>query len=241
MSELKEHQFCDCDEVFSEYPGPLPKGVRPYYLKYEADKLIAEKDAGIAGLKADIADLRDDKKSTDAILDEHNAEVAKLQTIIEERDKTIAELHSDYKEACDRLQTANLIKDEQMARVAKRNQTISSLRREIVELERRVYAANRDADMPVTRGSKMDLEDIKRGLREEEETLEAGVWRHFDQIRPAKAAPYGYLVVLPDTRSPMLAQFDEESKRFKVYCAQIGKDIQVPVKMWFRIPDVPTA
>lgn len=38
---------------------------------------------------------------------------------------------------------------------------------------------------------------------------------------------------------PVLAQFDEESKRFKVYCAQIGKDIQVPVKMWFRIPDVP--
>lgn len=80
-----------------------------------------------------------------------------------------------------------------------------------------------------------------RGHREEEETLEAGVWRHFDQIRPVKAAPYGYLVVLPETRSPVLAQFDEESKRFKVYCAQIGKDIQVPVKMWFRIPDVPTA
>lgn len=80
-----------------------------------------------------------------------------------------------------------------------------------------------------------------RGRREEEETLEAGVWHHFDQIRPVKAAPYGYLVVLPETRSPVLAQFDEESKRFKVYCAQIGKDIQVPVKMWFRIPDVPTA
>ncbi len=80
-----------------------------------------------------------------------------------------------------------------------------------------------------------------RGHREEEETLEAGVWRHFDQIRPVKAAPYGYLVVLPETRSPVQAQFDEESKRFKVYCAQIGKDIQVPVKMWFRIPDVPAA
>lgn len=79
------------------------------------------------------------------------------------------------------------------------------------------------------------------GHREEVETLEAGVWHHFDQIRPAKAAPYGYLVVLPETRFPMMAQFDEESKRFKVYCAQIGKDIQVPVKMWFRIPDVPTA
>lgn len=116
-----------------------------FYLKSEADKVIAEKDEAIAELKSDIADLRDDKKSTDAILDERNAEIAKLQAIIEERDKTIEGLQADYKEACDRLQTANLIKDEQMAKVAKQNQTISSLRCEVVDLERRVYAANRDA------------------------------------------------------------------------------------------------
>lgn len=84
------------------------------YIKADADQVIADKDKAIAELKADIADLRDDKKSTDAILDERNAEVAKLQAIIEERDKTIAELQADYKEACDRLQTANLIKDEQL-------------------------------------------------------------------------------------------------------------------------------
>ena len=109
-----------------------------FYLKSEADKKIAE-------LKADIADLRDDKESTDAILDERNAELAKLQAIIDERDKTIDDLKADYKEACDRLQTANLIKDEQMAKVAEQKETISSLMCEIDCLERRVYAANRDA------------------------------------------------------------------------------------------------
>ena len=86
-----------------------------FYLKSEVDKVIADKDKEIAELKADIADLRDDKKSTDAILDERNAELAKLQAIIEERDKTIDDRKADYKEACDRLQTANLIKDEQLA------------------------------------------------------------------------------------------------------------------------------
>ena len=149
-----------------EIPGIGTIESADLYLKSEADKVIAEKDEEIdkqkwrgdewakacnqkdkeiAELKADIADLRDDKKSTDAILDERNAEVAKLQAIIEERDKTIAELQADYKEACDRLQTANLIKDEQMAKVAKQNQTISSMRCEIVDLERRVYEENRYA------------------------------------------------------------------------------------------------
>ena len=69
-----------------------------FYLKSEADKVIEK-------LKADNADLLDDKKSTDAILDERNAE--------------IAELKADYKEACDRLQTANLIKEEQKAKADK--------------------------------------------------------------------------------------------------------------------------
>ena len=87
------------------------------YLKSEADKVIAEKDKEIAELKSDIADLRDDKKSTDAILDERNAELAKLQAIIEERDKTIEGLKEDH----------------------------SSLKSEAAALQRRVYAANRDA------------------------------------------------------------------------------------------------
>lgn len=64
-----------------------------------------------------------------------------------------------------------------------------------------------------------------------------GVWRQFDQVRPNRASEFGYLVVLPETRQPVLAQFDEESKRFMVFCPQIGKSIQVPVTKWFAIPD----
>ena len=42
MSELQEHQFCECDEFVREYRGPLSNEMRPYYLKSEADKVIAE-------------------------------------------------------------------------------------------------------------------------------------------------------------------------------------------------------
>lgn len=63
------------------------------------------------------------------------------------------------------------------------------------------------------------------------------MWRQFDQVRPNRASEFGYLVVLPETRQPVLAQFDEESKRFMVFCPQIGKSIQVPVVKWFAIPD----
>lgn len=55
----------------------------------EVAALLSEKDKEIANLKSDIADLRDDKKSTDASLDERNAEVAKLQATIAEKDKVI--------------------------------------------------------------------------------------------------------------------------------------------------------
>ena len=55
-------------------------------------KLIAEsRGTEVAQLRCDIADLRDDKKTTDAILDERNAEIAEIRG---------------------RLQTANLVKDE---------------------------------------------------------------------------------------------------------------------------------
>ena len=42
MSELQEHQFCECDEYIREYRGPLSNEKRPYYLKSEADKVIAD-------------------------------------------------------------------------------------------------------------------------------------------------------------------------------------------------------
>ena len=40
MSELQEHQFCECDEFVREYRGPLSNEMRPYYLKSEADAEI---------------------------------------------------------------------------------------------------------------------------------------------------------------------------------------------------------
>jgi hypothetical protein len=42
MSELKDHRFCECDEIVREYRGQLSNEMRPYYLKSEADKVIAE-------------------------------------------------------------------------------------------------------------------------------------------------------------------------------------------------------
>jgi hypothetical protein len=52
------------------------------YLKSEADKVIAE-------LKSDIADLRDDKKLTDAILDERNAENKRLKEVLKRHGITL--------------------------------------------------------------------------------------------------------------------------------------------------------
>ena len=51
MSELKDHRFCECDEIFYEYRGQLSNEMRPYYLKSEADKVIAEKDKDIQRLE----------------------------------------------------------------------------------------------------------------------------------------------------------------------------------------------
>lgn len=47
MSELKEHLFCECDECIREYRGPLSNEMRPYYLKSEADKVIADLESRI--------------------------------------------------------------------------------------------------------------------------------------------------------------------------------------------------
>ena len=69
MRELKVYH---CNEWHNEYTE--------FYLKSEADKVIEE-------LKSDIADLRDDKKSTDAIIDERNVEIAKLEARIADGDK----------------------------------------------------------------------------------------------------------------------------------------------------------
>ena len=73
MSELKVASLFEFEKVLQGRSNKL------FYPKSEADVIFAEKDKEIAQLKADIADLRDDKKSTDAILDERNAEIAELK------------------------------------------------------------------------------------------------------------------------------------------------------------------
>ena len=66
MSELKEHQFCECDEIIREYRGQLSNEMRPYYLKSEADKVIAELEENhkkeVEQLLIEIAELKSDYK-----------------------------------------------------------------------------------------------------------------------------------------------------------------------------------
>ena len=66
MSELKEHQFCECDEIIREYRGQLSNEMRSYYLKSEADKVIAE-------LKADYKEACDRLQTANLIKDEQLA------------------------------------------------------------------------------------------------------------------------------------------------------------------------
>ena len=75
MSELKAYKMVN--ELYcTNCPSVIPAEV---YFKSEADKVIAE-------LKSDIADLRDDKKLTDAILDERNAEIVELKKACNDKD-----------------------------------------------------------------------------------------------------------------------------------------------------------
>lgn len=93
MSELKAFNCVESD--LQEFCEP-----RLVYLKDDADKVIAE-------LKSDIADLRDDKKTTDAILNERNEEIAELNKQIEFlKDKL---RHQNYKRC---LAMARIVQDD---------------------------------------------------------------------------------------------------------------------------------
>lgn len=76
MSELKEHLFCECDEVVREYRGQLSNEMRPYYLKSEADKVIADKDAKIIALDAEVFKQKHHAK---LFFDERNYAEAQLR------------------------------------------------------------------------------------------------------------------------------------------------------------------
>lgn len=74
MAELKEHFFCDNDEVFPRgYLGPLlSTEMRPYYLKSEADKVILELE-------------EKHKKEVDRLL----MKIASLEKLVETADKLL--------------------------------------------------------------------------------------------------------------------------------------------------------
>lgn len=100
MSELKSYNIMDIEAMDDERLEKSESGkiqVTRVYIKSEADEVIAEKDKEIEELKSDISDLRDDKKLTDAILDERNAEIEKLDDCIR-----------DYSEKTKTLVIANL-------------------------------------------------------------------------------------------------------------------------------------
>lgn len=65
------------------------------------------------------------------------------------------------------------------------------------------------------------------------------MWHKFKDEKPKYRNPWGYLVIVEGCTDPMMGQFDEQSKRFYVFCPPIGKAIQVPVKLWFEIPAPP--
>ena len=84
MSELKWNwaYYPYLDAPNKQKESALKAGYIKVVIKSEADKVIAE-------LKSDIADLRDDKKLTDAILDERNAEIAELKAKLEDANELI--------------------------------------------------------------------------------------------------------------------------------------------------------
>lgn len=61
-------------------------------------------------------------------------------------------------------------------------------------------------------------------------------WKNAKYEMPLHSNPMGFVILVDNTDTPMLGQFDEESKRFMVYIHQIGKSLQVPVKYWLAIP-----
>ena len=91
MSELKAYKMVD-EKYCTDCVCVIPSEV---YLKYEADKVIAE-------LKNENERLKKEASCT-----------------FSDDCLRVRQLRADYKEACDRLQTANLIKDEQKAKANK--------------------------------------------------------------------------------------------------------------------------
>ena len=61
-------------------------------------------------------------------------------------------------------------------------------------------------------------------------------WKNAKYEMPSHSSPMGFLVIVDDTDTPMMGQFDDMSKRFVVFFYQIGRYVQIPVKYWLEIP-----
>ena len=59
MSELKAYLFCDCDEMFLDNGSQLSNEMRPYYLKSEADKVIAELEDKLQNVSSILKETRE--------------------------------------------------------------------------------------------------------------------------------------------------------------------------------------
>lgn len=65
------------------------------------------------------------------------------------------------------------------------------------------------------------------------------MWHNFKKVQPSlnDPKPLGYLVQLEGCgEEPVIGYYDFLSRRFSVYCPQIGKCIQVVVTWWMAIP-----
>ncbi len=84
MSELKEHLFCECDEFVSEYRGQLSNKMRPYYLKSEADKVIAELKEQVQEERSAKVDYKISSRDLSGGLKEAQAELRRYAKMVEQ-------------------------------------------------------------------------------------------------------------------------------------------------------------
>lgn len=101
MSELKEHNFCESDEFFREYPGQLSNEMRPYYLKSEADKFIADLEEShkmeVEQLLMEVVRLKDRVRDYVVLIQDYQQKLAETEESLRWR-KACEELPTDETE-----------------------------------------------------------------------------------------------------------------------------------------------
>lgn len=61
-------------------------------------------------------------------------------------------------------------------------------------------------------------------------------WHLSREVMPIRDSVYGFLVIPENGCKPIIAHFDETSKRFSAYIQTISKYIQIPSVAWMEIP-----